>query len=178
VATARRAPGLDKVACLTGEVRNAWPRQKLANEVTSAMTRLTAANTRTLAASTIGRRGSAARVARIVPDAYPPLMSRMPRTPSRSAPPRYVPARLTSTGSNAALAAADSVVQCARVTPMAMALDATPMKTVALSVHIVERTVRSLVHSEPNSPLIENRPAVGPSAPTRMPTQLIVTRLS
>jgi hypothetical protein len=64
-------------------------------------------------------------------------MTRMPRTPSRSAPPRYAPTRLISTGSNAALAAAGSVVQCARVTAMARALAATPMRTVAPSVHIV-----------------------------------------
>ncbi len=43
-----------------------------------------------LSASTIGRRGSAARVARVVPTAaYSPLMTRMPGRPSRSAPPRY-----------------------------------------------------------------------------------------
>jgi len=157
--TARRAPGLASVSCRAGAVRIAWPRRKLANEVTSAVIRLTAVKTRTLAASTSGRRGSAARVARIVPLAYSPLITRMPRMPMTRAPPRYAPTRLTSVGSNADRAAADSVVQCARVTPMAMALTATPVKTVRPSVHIVERTVRSLVHSDPSSPFIETRPA-------------------
>jgi len=145
--TARSAPGLDSVSLLAGEVRNSWPSRKLANAVNSATTRAATPSTRTLAASTIGRRGAVARVARIVPVAYSLLMTRMPRMPSRSVPPRYAPVRLTSMGSNAALLPAGIVAQCARVTPVAMPLAARPTNTVMPRVHSVERTVRSFVHS-------------------------------
>ena len=55
--------------------------------------------------------------------------------------------RLTSTGWKEALLPADSVAQCARVTPVAMPLAARPTRAVMPSVQAVDRTVRSFVHS-------------------------------
>jgi len=60
--------------------------------------------------------------------------------------------------------AAGSAAQRARVTPMAMALAPSPTKAVVPSVHVVERTVQSFIHSERTSPLIENRPTGGTAA--------------
>jgi hypothetical protein len=63
---------------------------------------------------------------------------------------------LTSTGSNAALLAADSVADGARVTPVAAALTATPVRTVAPSVLTGERTVWS--SSTPSRAALSARP--------------------
>jgi hypothetical protein len=55
-------------------------------------------------------------------------------------------------GSKAARLAGDVVSQFARASPVESAPIATAIKTVAPRVHMVERTVRSFVHSERSSP--------------------------
>ena len=118
-----------------------------------------APETRTLAANTIGRRGAAANVARIVPVAYSLLMTKMPRMPRRSMPPKYTPRgshRLAGTWPSRRPTSSSSE---RAVTASGDAACQKPTKTVMPSVHIVERTVRSFVHSLRMRSTMRYRPA-------------------
>ena len=64
---------------------------------------MVSANTIALPHSTGSRRGTAARLTRIVPVAYSPVTSSTPRTPMASCA-SWTPVRLTAVGSNAATA--------------------------------------------------------------------------
>ena len=91
--------------------------------------------------------GAALKVARIVPEEYSPLMARTPRAPTANWAMK-TPMRLVAVGSNPAWLCRDVVAQWARVSAVAMAETPRPSTTVMASVQAVERTVRSLVHSE------------------------------
>ena len=123
-------------ACLAD--RMAWPMAKAQKTRTSLTTTATAPNTRTLAVSTTGRRGTADKVARMVPVPYSALMTRTPRTPKMSWP-RKMPIRLRRVGS--------SMISEGLTVPVPSAHKPTTASPVATRVHIVERTDHSLVHS-------------------------------
>ena len=101
-----------------------------------------------LAASTRGRLGAAENVARMVPELYSALMASTPSTPMVNCPTK-TPIRLVLIGSKPGALAG---VQCALVSAVPSALMPMPRTTVTARVHIVDRTVRSLVHSERSSP--------------------------
>ena len=65
--TARRAPGLDNVACVAGDERRNWPRKNATKDVNSATTKDRMPKTKILATKTRERFGAAENVARIVP---------------------------------------------------------------------------------------------------------------
>ena len=106
------------------------------NPAASPAASATTPNTAALAASTSGRFGIAASVARIIPEEYSPVITSTPRTPISSRP-REMPASALLVRSAAA-----SLV----LTPTATAMPIAPA-TVAVSTHQVERRLRSLIHS-------------------------------
>ena len=134
-----RAPGVERLACVTGALRRTWPSRKAQRATPSEITSTTVPKTSTLARSTRGRRGAAANVARIVPVEYSLLMTITPSTPSTSWQ-KKVPTRLSCVGLSVALLTADIVDQCARVSAVARPEIPMPITTVRPSVHIVERT--------------------------------------
>ena len=69
-------------ACLADKM--AWPTAKAVKARISLTMSATTPNTMTLAPSTTGLRGTADRVARIVPVPYSALMTNTPRTPKMS----------------------------------------------------------------------------------------------
>ena len=88
----------------------------------------------------------------MVPVLYSALTTSIPRTPMANWA-KSRPAKLERVGSNATRAASERVPHrdaCAEVTT---ALNPIPTTAVARSVQTVERTVVSLVHSEPRTPL-------------------------
>ena len=126
--------------------------KKATNETISPTTRVTTPKTVTLATSTRGRRGTAEKVARIVPVLYSALITRIPSTPMASWA-KSSPDRLDRVGSNVAFEASERLAHrdaCAEVT---MAPEPIPTTAVARIVQTVERTVVNLVHSEPSTPL-------------------------
>ena len=123
-------------ACLADKI--AWPRAKALKVRTSLTTTATAPNTRILAVSTTGRRGTADNVARMVPVPYSALMTSTPRTPKMSCP-RKTPIRLRRVGS--------SMMSEGLTVPVPSAHKPTTATAVPTSVHVVERTDQSLVHS-------------------------------
>jgi hypothetical protein len=130
--------------------------QGLANEerqerTTSATTSATAPKMATLAPSTCGRLGAAEKVARMVPVPYSALITSTPSTPIASWQNKTA-VRLTLVGSKLVRLASDMVAQWARVSAVANALMPIPTTTVRPSVHIVDRTVRSFVHSHRRRP--------------------------
>ena len=129
----------------------AWPTAKALKARISLTTTATAPNTRTLAVSTTGRRGTADNVARIVPVPYSALMTSTPRTPKMSWP-RKMPIRLRRVGS--------SMMSEGLTVPVPSAHRPTTATTVATSVHMVERTDHSLVHSAAMARRRPTRPAV------------------
>src|SRR4030095_13104121 len=114
----------------------AVPARKAMNAAASPTANATAPNTAAFAASTIGRFGIAASVARIIPEEYSPVITSTPRTPVKSRP-RETPASALLVRSAAA-----SLV----LTPTAVAMPTAPT-TVTASAHQVERRLRSLIHS-------------------------------
>src|SRR5665811_2548667 len=82
--TARSTPELLRLVCRCLDVRIDWPIRKAPSTVGTMSTRVTAANTAALAHRTGRRAGTAAKVARIIPVAYSPVMSSTPRTPIAS----------------------------------------------------------------------------------------------
>jgi hypothetical protein len=87
----------------------------------------------------------------MVPVPYSALITSTPSTPIASWQNNSA-VRLVLVGSKVARLPGDIVAQWARVSAVARALIPIPMTTVMPSVHMVERTVRSLVHSERNKP--------------------------
>ena len=126
----------DPTACLADKM--AWPRAKALKARISLTTTATAPNTRILAVSTTGRRGTADNVARMVPVPYSALMTSTPRTPKMSWP-RKTPIRLRRVGS--------SMMSEGLTVPVPSAHKPTTATAVPTSVHVVERTDQSLVHS-------------------------------
>jgi hypothetical protein len=100
-ATVRSAPGLESVAWVAGADKSAWPTKRETKATTCATQRATAPKIIVLVASTSGRRGAAASVARIVPEPYSPLITSTPSTPMVSCP-KNTPIRLVAVGSKPA----------------------------------------------------------------------------
>ena len=116
--------------------RAAFPAKKAMNAAASPAASATAPNTAAFAASTSGRLGIAASVARIIPEEYSPVITSTPSTPVSSRP-REMPA--------SALLVRSAVASLV-LTPTATAMPIAPA-TVSDSPHQVERRLRSLTHS-------------------------------
>ena len=95
-----------------------------------------------------GPPGATENVALIVPVPYSALMASTPSTPIVNCPTK-TPIRLVLIGSKPTALLG---VQWALVSAVASALMPMPSTTVTASVHTVERTVRSFVHSDRSSP--------------------------
>src|ERR1700734_1085314 len=78
--TARATPGSPSDAWGAWPLMRTWPTKNAAKLVTSPTTKVTAANTSDLAASTRPRFGTAIRLVRIIPDEYSELMQSTPST--------------------------------------------------------------------------------------------------
>src|SRR5579864_3866659 len=103
--TARATPGSPSAACGAWPLMRAWPTKNAAKLVTSPTTKVTAAKTSDLAASTRPRLGTAIRLVRIIPDEYSDLMHSTPSTAMASEA-TAIPSRLTVVGSQLSLAEA------------------------------------------------------------------------
>jgi hypothetical protein len=106
------------------------------NDATSPTTRVTAPNTTAFAASTRGRRGTAASVARMVPELYSLVMVSTPSAPTSSRP--------GTTPASALLIRSPDPSRVFR--PTAIAIPMVPA-AVRARVHQVERRLRNLIHS-------------------------------
>src|SRR5580658_9590187 len=149
--TARSTSCWDNEAVGVEPDKMAWPRKNDANDTASQKTNATTANTTALAASTTGRRGTAAKLARMLPDPYSALMVSPPKTPMASCPNRR-PVRLMLVGSNSALSMKPALRQCEASLAEARAPTPSPATTVANRHHVVDRTECSFVHSDRNAP--------------------------
>jgi hypothetical protein len=116
--------------------RAAPPAKKAMNEAASPRASATAPNTAALAASSSGRFGVAASVARIIPEVYSLVIISTPSTPTSSRP--------TEMPASALLVRSPD--GCLVLSPAATAI-ATAATAVSASVTQVERRVRSLIHS-------------------------------
>ena len=119
-------------------------------KATTAMTaRVTPPNTTTLASRTDSRRVTAAKVVRIMPVEYSAVTTSTPSTPTMSWV-RWKPARLRATGSLLVIAGPGPPPPVVPPEP-AIEENMTPSSTAARaampSPTVVERTVRSLIHS-------------------------------
>ena len=117
---------------------------KAAKAKISPTTSVTAPSTAALAASSSGRRGTAASVARIIPEENSVVIASTPRTP-RASWPSASPVKLSLVGSKAARSSADIVAQC-WWPRTSMARPIMPAAKTSKT-HAVERTLRSLSHS-------------------------------
>ncbi len=130
----------------------AWPTKNDVNDTASHTTKASVPNTTALAPSTTGRRGTAAKVARMDPDPYSALTVSPPSTPMASCP-KSEPGQADAGGVEQRACRRPrrgaSATPRWRVARMPMPRPAT---TVASTHHAVERTVRSFVHSERNAP--------------------------
>ena len=142
--TARSTPGWASVACGAGDLSASSPAAKAPKASTSPATSVMAATTAALAASTVGRRGTAANVALIMPEENSVVIASAPRTP-RTSWPRASPVKLSLTGSKEARSAADIVAQWVWLSTRT----ARPIMPAAKTsrIHDVERTLRSFSHS-------------------------------
>ena len=131
-----RANDEDPTACFAERI--AWPSQNATKTRISLTTTATVPNTATLASRTTGRRGTADRVARMVPVPYSALITSTPSTPKMSWP-RKIPIRLRRVGS--------SMTSVGLTVPVVSAQRPTTAIAVPASVQAVDRTVQSLVHS-------------------------------
>jgi hypothetical protein len=105
---------------------------------------VTAPTTAALAASTIGRRGTAAKVARIMPEENSVVIASTPRTP-RTSWPSASPVKPSLTGSKVARSAADIAAQWVWLSTRT---DSPIMPAAKTSrIHGVDRTLRSFSHS-------------------------------
>lgn len=134
--TARSTPGWLSAGAWMPCRSAAPPAKKEMNAAASPRASVTAPNTAVFAASTRGRRGIAASVARIMPEVYSPVMTSTPSTPANSNPGTR-PARALLVRSPTAFFV---------LNPTATAMATAPV-TVTASVHQVERKLRSLIHS-------------------------------
>src|SRR5215472_10466270 len=133
------------------------PETNDANTAISPATRQSVPNTRAFAASTSGRRGTAANVTRISPDEYSLVMASTPSTPVITWP-MMTPASTLLVGSLVTLRVLKPVT-----TPSATVAAIPPRRT-----HHTERTLRSLIHSiaatfrnRQSDIISSSRPAVG-----------------
>ena len=145
--TARRTPASPRLAWRFLPLRIDWPMRKAPSTVGTVTTRVVVANTATFAHRTGRRAGTAAKVARIIPVAYSPVMNRTPSTPIASWA-RKMPARLRVVGSNLAASPGSCGGQCATVTEGTRTASPRMKTTAASREKTVERSERSLVHSE------------------------------
>ena len=106
------------------------------NAAASPAASATMPNTAAFAASTSPRRGTAASVARIIPEVYSPVIISTPRTPVSSRP--------GTTPASALLVRSPPALRVLR--PITTAMAVAP-QTVMPSVHQVDRRLRSLTHS-------------------------------
>src|SRR5262245_60629774 len=142
--SARATPGSLMDDCSASPDSNAWKTKKPAKLPARPTTRAVAANTTVFASRTYDRRGTAARVARIIPVVYSLVMISTPKTPSAICD-RWLPPRLTRTASSVALSC--SLSRPGRKTASSAAKPI--MKpTAAISDQVVERTERSLQNSD------------------------------
>ena len=142
--------------------------RKAARTAGTVMTSVVEAKTRALAHSTGRRVGTAAKVARIIPVAYSPVMSRTPRTPIASWA-RKIPASARVVGSNAA-ASPGSARRPVRDGHRRDEDGRNPtMKTMAASSEkTVDRSDRSLVHSDRTTRAwVTDSDGVGAAVPAR-----------
>src|ERR1700678_3246394 len=101
-ATARATPGSPSAAWGAWPAMRAWPTKNAAKQVTSPTTKVTEAQTSDLAARIRPRRGTAIRLARIIPEEYSELMQSTPSTAMASEA-MAIPSRLTAVGSQLSL---------------------------------------------------------------------------
>ena len=101
-ATARATPGSPSAAWGAWPLMRAWPAKNAVKLVASPTTKVTAAKTSDLAASTQPRFGTAARLVRIIPEEYSELMQSTPSTAMASVA-MPIPSRLTAVGSQLSL---------------------------------------------------------------------------
>src|ERR1700722_12060581 len=100
--TARATPGSPSAVCGAWPLMRAWPTKNAVKLTTSPTTKVTAANTSDLAASTRPRFGTAIRLVRIIPDEYSELMQSTPSTAMASWA-MTIPDRLILVGSQLSL---------------------------------------------------------------------------
>src|SRR5260370_1100553 len=100
--TARAHRGSQSAAGGAWPPMRAWPPKNAAKPVASPTTKVTAAKTSDLAASTRPRFGTAVRLVRIIPDEYSELMQSTPSTAMASVA-MPIPARLSAVGSQLSL---------------------------------------------------------------------------
>jgi len=131
---------------------------------------VTAANTVALAASSVSRWGTAEMLERIMPEAYSLVMTSTPSTPIASWAMK-TPLRLSEIGSNSACSFA--LISGYWLTTTADRRIEMPMMPTAVisRVHYVERTVRSLVHSERRTPETMDPRGLGGSSASRYSRQ-------
>ena len=141
--TARSTPGWPNAGCGTLGSSTARPARKATNETVSPTASVTAPNTAAFAASTRGRFGIAASVDRIIPEEYSPVITSTPSTPIRSWP-SASPASTLLVGSKDALSWVLTGGRVLAITRMPMAI---MLATVAARIQVVERRLRSLIHS-------------------------------
>src|SRR5262245_8338248 len=142
--SARATPGSLMDDCSASPDSNAWKTKKPAKLPARPTTRAVAANTTVFARSTCDRRGTAARVARIIPVVYSLVMISTPKTPSATCD-RWLPPRLTRTASSVALSC--SLSRPGRKTA-SRAAKPTMKPTAAISDQYVDLTERSLQNSD------------------------------
>ena len=134
--TARSTPGWDSDGAAMPCRSAAPPAANEMNDAASPAPSATTPNTAAFAASTSGRPGTAARVARIIPEVYSLVIISTPRTPVSSSP--------GTTPASALLVRSPAPFLV--LVPIRMAMAVAPAAVIA-SVHQVERRVRSLIHS-------------------------------
>src|ERR1700727_3378064 len=100
--TARATPGSPSAVCGAWPLMRAWPTKNAVKLTTSPTTKVTAANTSDLAASTRPRFGTAIRLVLIIPDENSELMQSTPSTAMASVA-MPIPARLSAVGSQLSL---------------------------------------------------------------------------
>ena len=129
--------------------------KKDANAVTSVTTKITAAMTTPLAASTVVRRGTVASVVRMEPVAYSDVTTSAPRTPTTNWE-MNSPVWENRTGSNWARSTTPSDAQRPASMLETSADRPIPATTITSSEIHVDRTDRALVHSDR---MLSRRPA-------------------
>src|SRR5580658_3884697 len=164
-ATARTTPGSPSAAWGARPPIRAWPTKNATKQVTSPTTKVTPAKTSDLAASTRPRFGTAIRLVRIIPDEYSELMHSTPSTTMASEA-MATPAWLTPVGSQLSLPETLLLAEAGAAAALMTAPRPMPSTTVTVSAQKVDRTERSLVHSDRStSPKVAARNAARWSGP-------------
>src|ERR1700733_10267116 len=166
-ATARATPGSPSAAWGAWPLMRACPTKNAAKQVTSPTTKVTTARTSALAASTRPRFGTAIRLVRIIPDEYSELIKSTPNTTMASWA-IATPAWLTPVGSQLCFSETLNLGEPWALAALMTAPRATPSTTVTVSAQNVDRTERSLTHSEfSTSAKVDARKAARWSGPVR-----------